>query len=340
MYSSTNSQTNRRFRSGHYVMVAAIFFGGCAGGPAPPSHHTPVGSSGARTARSSSAEAAAEAAAAAPRPRTMTGYADSSARQESSRSYSPRKSRTYTRHLRRRDRSKARPHERPGLATKAGEFRYSRVEREAFVRRNPANPWGAAAIRYNNLAGIYAQIKHRVSYTRCARCPAGYRLSCSSGRCPLVERIPLRRGVEIWLEDGRGRMLPGVQTHGRTYVIGRSNQRYQIVIRNKTLDRFEVVASVDGLDVVSRQPASLRRRGYVLGPRETLRIDGFRVDTRRVAAFRFGSVASSLAAQTHGHRNVGVIGVAVFAERSHSQRDEAHLRSTANPFPLSNQSVR
>jgi hypothetical protein len=95
-----------------------------------------------------------------------------------------------------------------------------------------------------------------------------------------------------------------------------------------------VVASVDGLDVIDGRPADLHKRGYVLEPQQTLVIDGFRRNEYEVAAFRFGRVRESYAARTSGDRNVGVIGVAVFAERgSVWTTDELHRRDTANPFP-------
>ena len=74
----------------------------------------------------------------------------------------------------------------------------------------------------------------------------------------------------------------------------------------------------------------------------TLTIEGFRRSSSAVAAFRFGSVANSYAALTSGDRNVGVIGVAVFAERSQPvprrptpvyTNREIEKRETADPFP-------
>ena len=87
------------------------------------------------------------------------------------------------------------------------------------------------------------------------------------------------------------------------------------MIRNATDARFEIVASVDGLDVVDGQPADPDRRGYLVEPHGVLSIDGFRTSDEAVAAFRFGRVADSYAAQTGSDRNVGVIGLAIFAER-------------------------
>ncbi len=55
-----------------------------------------------------------------------------------------------------------------------------------------------------------------------------------------------------------------------------------------------------------------------------------------MATFRFGSVGDSYAAQQGDARNVGVIGVALFAERGavvDLEQNEVELRERANPFP-------
>jgi hypothetical protein len=106
------------------------------------------------------------------------------------------------------------------------------------------------------------------------------------------------------------------------------------VVRNATDARFEIVASVDGLDVIDGRPADPVRRGYLIDPHGVLAIDGFRTSDDAVAAFRFGRVADSYAAQTGSDRNVGVIGLAIFAERgARWTRGELHRRDTADPFP-------
>jgi hypothetical protein len=106
------------------------------------------------------------------------------------------------------------------------------------------------------------------------------------------------------------------------------------VVHNATAARFEVVASVDGLDVIDGRPADPNRRGYIVAPHGVLTIDGFRRSSDAVAAFRFGRVADSYAAQTTGDRNVGVVGMAIFAERGAGWTPrELHRRDTADPFP-------
>ncbi|VTR21536.1 Uncharacterised protein [Serratia fonticola] len=77
---------------------------------------------------------------------------------------------------------------------------------------------------------------------------------------------------------------------------------------------YEVVTAVDGLDVISGRSGSLRNSGYLVSPKGTLVIEGFRKSDSSVAAFRFAKpddsyAASSLAGEKE---NVGVIGVAVY----------------------------
>ena len=116
--------------------------------------------------------------------------------------------------------------------------------------------------------------------------------------------------------------------------MGADGEHYKIVVRNATTARFEVVASVDGLDVIDGKPADPNRRGYIVDPHDTLVIDGFRTSDANVAAFRFGRVADSYAARTSGDRNVGVVGLAIFAERGAVWTPaELYTRDTANPFP-------
>lgn len=205
--------------------------------------------------------------------------------------------------------------ERPGLGTKFGERRSSDVVQRRFVR-TAEQPFAQVAIHYNNLAGIQQQAAFRGNSMQ------ELRARTQGG------------GISISLLDESGRLLQGGNGAGRTYVVGRDNQRYTIQIRNDSGGRFEVVSSVDGLDVVDGLPANYSKRGYIVSPYSTLEIEGFRTSLESVAAFRFGAVSSSYAAKTSGDRNVGVIGFAFFAEQgSEWTSDEIRRRETANPFP-------
>jgi hypothetical protein len=144
-------------------------------------------------------------------------------------------------------------------------------------------------------------------------------------------------GLVVAVTDEWFQVLPGFVADARPYAIGEANARYAIRVLNRSDFAFEVVASVDGLDVINGQPASLERRGYVVAPRDNLTIEGFRTSEAMIAAFRFGKVSESYSAQMgHGDRNVGVIGVAFFQARGTTPSypsEDARLRQNANPFP-------
>ncbi len=135
---------------------------------------------------------------------------------------------------------------------------------------------------------------------------------------PLVvaEKTP----YTIDLVNDRGERLETHRHRGRFYVHGQAGERYSIRVNNPTDRRVEAVISVDGLDVVDGESADFKsKRGYVVPARGNLVIDGFRVSTQAVAAFRFSSVAASYAGRKGKARNVGVVGVALFAEKARPQ---------------------
>jgi hypothetical protein len=209
-----------------------------------------------------------------------------------------------------------RPQERPGLGTVFGETMDSHVRMKPFVRA-ASSPFASVALHYNDAEGVRAHM--------------GY--VGSNQHAPFSAHTP-HGGISIALTDAYGNMLPGGLAGGRALIAGGEGQRYNIVMHNQTGGRYEVVASVDGLDVIDGRPADLAKRGYILDPYSTLTIDGFRRSEHQVAAFRFGRVSQSYAARTSGDRNVGVIGAAFFAEQgSVWTTDELHRRDTANPFP-------
>jgi hypothetical protein len=136
--------------------------------------------------------------------------------------------------------------------------------------------------------------------------------------------------VTIELREQSGRMLPGLIVGDRWFVVGEEGRRYSIVVRNRSEFRLEIVLSVDG------RPASFRKRGYIINPHRKLVVEGFRQSTEAVAAFRFGPVRESYAAEKyHNTRNVGVIGIALFNEAGSDPwtNEEVRRRLKANPFP-------
>lgn len=103
---------------------------------------------------------------------------------------------------------------------------------------------------------------------------------------------------------------------GRRFVEGKKDQEYAIVVKNRCKSTLEIVASVDGMDVVDRKTASYFKRGYLIHPGATLEIDGFRTSTDSVATFKFSSVEGYYSKIRHADtRHIGVIGIAVFTQK-------------------------
>lgn len=213
------------------------------------------------------------------------------------------------------------PADRPGLGTEWGETRFSKITTVPFVRADVANPFATASFFYNDEQGA----RDMANLDGFRRFAAGS-VAAAGGV------------VSIGLRDESGRFLSGFAASGKSYVLGESGRRYIIVVHNNTDNRLEIVLSVDGLDVLDGKAASFNKRGYLVDPRGDVEIDGFRQSADTVAAFRFGSVRGSYAAQKTGDaRNVGVIGMAIFNERGTNpfpgSFDEAQKRRDANPFP-------
>lgn len=186
---------------------------------------------------------------------------------------------------------------RPGLGTVWGEVRGSEITETWFQRAYPTAPAVLTSVRYDDEDGIEALtgLDERYAY-------------------PGV--FPLRGGVlTLSIVEDDGDPLPALTLGGQQYVVGDEGDSYAIVLTNNSPGRFEIVASVDGLDVIEGQDAEVTKRGYVLAPWGTLSIEGFRDSHETVRAFRFGEIQDSYAVGRGRGADVGVIGVAVFEER-------------------------
>jgi hypothetical protein len=208
--------------------------------------------------------------------------------------------------------------ERPGLATGQGEEIDSPWHRQTFVRTSSKKPAGTGVIYYNNREGIEAM--------------TGYKEK--------VEGMQRSAGdmIEWGIKGGFG-YLPSYQTYGpsRRFVVGSRDSCYSIVLKNRCKSRLEVVLSVDGLDVIDGNTAGFSKRGYVIGSGETLEVKGWRTSPETVSRFKFSTVAGSYANLAHGeHRNVGVVGLAVFTEQGVDpwtwMPREVDQRINADPF--------
>ena len=108
------------------------------------------------------------------------------------------------------------PTDRPGLGTKWGETRQSRAGFADFERANRAHPIVAAAIYYNDAAGIRAMMG-----------------AAALRRTWPILPAPTQSLTSIGLKDQNGRFLPGLIVGDRWFIVGEEGRRYSIVVRNK-----------------------------------------------------------------------------------------------------------
>lgn len=193
------------------------------------------------------------------------------------------------------------------LGTQWGEGRDSKVQTVEATRLSPDRPQAVSLLRYSDETSIRRALGR-------------------NGDRQL--NVLLADGDVEWaVQDEQGMALPIFSTRGgQDYqVAGRNGERYELVYTNRGSRYYEVVATVDGLDVLSGQAGSVRNGGYLLRPGETLRIDGFRKSQSEVAAFRFAAKGRAYANNTPAGdaRNVGVIGSALFEVRMNERNGGA-----------------
>lgn len=204
--------------------------------------------------------------------------------------------------------------QKAGLGTAYGEQRFSSVRSTTFRRANPTTPDAVLALRYNDAQGVDQMAHYKTG---------GY-----------PQRASSQAGIfTVTLRDEANNPLPGAQIGGDLYAVGEAGARYTIGVENNSAYRYEVVASVDGLDVVDGSEADFTKRGYVLDPYTSFVIEGWRTGDDTVAAFRFSDMDDSYAGRVGKGRNIGVIGVAFFHEEGQASYDELRRRDQADPFP-------
>ncbi len=131
-----------------------------------------------------------------------------------------------------------------------------------------------------------------------------------SGQCLAVGGL-----ADVSIHDRTDNRRLEVYWHaGKAWVVGKPGNEYQITVRNRNEDVMAVM-SVDGVNIVSGETASPDQTGYVLSPRRSFDISGWRKSTAQVAAFYFTQLPDSYAARTGRPDNVGVIGVALFKRK-------------------------
>jgi len=133
--------------------------------------------------------------------------------------------------------------------------------------------------------------------------------------CALPTRAGNLADLEVY-DRSTGQLLPVYRHDGRLYIAGEPRHEYELRIRNRSGGRLLAVGSVDGVNVLSGETAAPGQGGYVLDPYGSVSIAGWRKSLSRVAAFYFTALPDSYAARTGRPDDVGVIGVALFREKT------------------------
>lgn len=115
-----------------------------------------------------------------------------------------------------------------------------------------------------------------------------------------------------------GRWLPVHWHQGSAYIVGRTGNEYQIRLRSRG-EELLAVTSVDGVNVITGETAKPSQSGYVIAPRGSVEIQGWRRSLSQTAAFYFTALPDSYAARTGRPNDVGVIGVALFRKKMEPQ---------------------
>jgi hypothetical protein len=114
----------------------------------------------------------------------------------------------------------------------------------------------------------------------------------------------------------KGRPITEYHHQGQVFVEGRTASEYEVLLRNKTNARVEIVLSVDGLSVIDGKPAGQRSSGYLINGDQSITVPGWTLNDRSVAKFAFSGHGESYTEMSGGDpRNNGVIGVMAFTEQ-------------------------
>jgi hypothetical protein len=117
------------------------------------------------------------------------------------------------------------------------------------------------------------------------------------------------------IDRSTGETLPVHVYKGEYWVAGTPGAKYSVSVANAAGNRILAVMSVDGVNVLNGQTASVDQSGYVFNGYQRYEVTGWRKNNNEVAAFEFVASPASYAARTGRPANVGVIGVALFNER-------------------------
>ena len=75
--------------------------------------------------------------------------------------------------------------------------------------------------------------------------------------------------LSVGVRDGRGRWVESFECGGHLFVTGAAGQPCQIVVRNESKSRLEILAGIDGADANAGGAFKLENQGLILAPLQT-----------------------------------------------------------------------
>jgi len=153
---------------------------------------------------------------------------------------------------------------------------------------------------------------------------------------PTGQAFALERGgysMEVLID---GAPVCEYAARGKSYVEALKNREYSVRLRNRTAERIAVALSVDGLNSIDARTTTARdAQKWVLGPYETITLDGWQVSSETARRFFFTTEAKSYGSWLGETQNLGIVAAAVFREKQPPisiyqapmlQRDESRSR--------------
>lgn len=155
-------------------------------------------------------------------------------------------------------------------------------------------------------------------------------LLAAASSATALERGPY--SLEILVD---GAPLTEYAARGTKYIEAIEGREYSIRLHNHTGRRIAVALSVDGLNAIDAKETTARAASkWILGPYETITLDGWQTGSRTARRFFFTTEEKSYGAWLGKTRNLGLISAAVFREKVkpvaiHRHRLEKQSRPSA-----------
>ncbi|MFN8008152.1 MAG: hypothetical protein U0V70_14235 [Terriglobia bacterium] len=111
--------------------------------------------------------------------------------------------------------------------------------------------------------------------------------------------------------------VPEYSHNGKIYIEALKNREYAVRLRNPYNSRVAVALAVDGLNTIdARHTSAANAKKWILGPYESITIEGWQVNLQDAKKFYFTSEEKSYGKWLGQTQNLGVISAVFYREKS------------------------